>query len=407
MFPPQGIGVGVGVSIGAKRSNTVIVAAHDSIDKSGADYVCDGIDDQETINSAISAISSTGGTVLLLEGTYIITDSINLASNIALVGQGRGTVLKLSDNLIGEFRIIYGSEVNGIIVSNLKIDATNLTYDTYIEGVYLYKVTNSKVSSCWFEGGDTYRISGVVLYYSNNNIIEGNIFYNNGLCIDLDNSTYNVVANNVILGGGGGIALFSSDKNTIIGNISRYSPESIRIETSKNNTIIGNVLLNYSTGVNLTGSESNTIVGNVYRDGGYAFELYTSSNNVIEANVIEGNSVGMFLSQDSDKNMIISNEFQNNEKGIQLSRTCSHNIITSNSLLSNTIGILLESICNFNLISNNIVRFCSNYGIRIESSNCENNVVHGNDLYQNATDFSDEGSGTIYHNNRTSSGWIM
>jgi parallel beta-helix repeat protein len=407
MFPPQGISVGAEAGVSARRSNTIIIAAHDSRDILRADYVCSGTDDQETINRAISTIASQGGTVVLLEGTYILTNSINLVSNIAIVGQGRGTVLKLADNVIGEFRIIYGLEVNGIIVSNLKIDATNLAYDTYIEGVYLYKVTNSKVSTCWFEGGDTYRISGVVLYYSNNNIIEGNIFYNNSLCIDLENSTYNVVANNVILGGDGGIALFSSDKNTIIGNISRYSPEGIYIETSKNNTVTGNVLLNYSTGVNLIESESNTIVGNVHRDGLSAFQLIGSSNNIIEANIIEENSVGMFLDQDSNKNTIISNEFQDNEKGIRLFRTCSHNIITSNSLLSNEIGILLESACNFNLISNNIVRFCSNYGIRIASSSCENNVVHGNDLYQNATDFSDEGSGTIYHNNRTSSGWIM
>jgi parallel beta-helix repeat protein len=407
MFPPQGISVGVEAGVSAKRSNTIIIAAHDSRDKLRADYVCTGSNDQETINQAISTIASRGGSILFLEGTYILTSSINLVSNIALVGQGRGTIFKLAENLEGEFRAIYGLEVSGIIVSDLKIDGSNLNYDTYIEGVYLYKVTNSKVNSCWFEGGDTQRITGVTLYYCDNNIIDGNIFYNNGSCIDLYNSMRNIIANNVILNSGSAIGIVDSNENTVIGNVSRYSPDSIYIQSSKNNTIVGNVLLNYSSGINLLTSESNTIVGNVCRDGIYGFEVHTSSNNIIEANVIEENSSGMFLDEDANRNTIIANKLQDNDIGIRLARTCSHNIITSNSLLDNETGILLESVCSFNLISNNIVRSNTDYGIRIASNSCENNVVHGNDLYQNAIDFSDEGSWTIYHNNRTSSGWIM
>jgi parallel beta-helix repeat protein len=407
MFPPQGISIGAEVGVSAKRSNTIIIAAHDSRDRLRADYVCTGTNDQETINQAISTIASQGGTILFLEGTYILTGSINLVSNITLVGQGRGSIFKLADNLTGEFNIIYGSEVSGIIVSNLKIDGSNLSLDTYIVGIYLYKVTNSKVNSCWFEGGDTQRITGITLSYSNNNIIEGNIFYNNGSCINLENSVRNIIANNVILNSGSAISIFNSDKNIVIGNVSRYSPDSIYIQSSKNNTVVGNVSLNYSTGINLLDSESNTIVGNVCREGIDGFDVHTSSNNIIEANVIEENSNGIFLDENANRNTIIANKLQYNVIGIRLARTCSHNIITSNSLLDNETGILLESTCSFNLISNNIVRFNTDYGIRIASSSCENNVVHGNDLYQNATDFSDEGSGTIYHNNRTTSGWIM
>jgi len=405
MFPPQGIG-GIGaVTVTGKRSNTVIVAAYNSLDKSRADYVCDGIDDQETINSAILAISSTGGTVLLLEGTYIITGSINLVSNIALVGQGRGTILKLAENLTGTFHVIYGSEVSGIIISNLKIDGVSAEPNAYIKGIYLDKVTNSKVSTCWFEGGEMYRMTGVDLYYCNNNIIEGNVFYNNGLCISLDNSTHNTIANNIILGGNGGIALHNSEKNTIVGNISKYSPEGIHIEDSKNNIIIGNVLQNPSSGIMILASEKNTIVGNICQECTVGIEMHTSTNNIIEANIIQRNSDGVFLDSNCDKNAIVSNMIQDNVVGIHLARYCNHNIVTGNSLLDNKTGVLLESACSFNLISNNIAKFNADYGIRIESSDCENNVVHGNDLYQNGTDFYDEGTDTIYHNNRTTQGW--
>jgi parallel beta-helix repeat protein len=406
MFPPQGIGVGVGVSIGAKRSNTVIVAAHDSIDKSGADYVCDGIDDQETINSAISAISSTGGTVLLLEGTYIITDSINLASNIALVGQGRGTVLKLAPDLQGEFIAILGSEVSGVVVKNLKIDGISAEPNAFVWGVYLYKVTNSEVSDCWMEGGDMWAIVGICLNTCNNNIIKGNIFCKNAYGVLLYSSKYNTIADNVFWTGSRGVYLYYSENNTVIGNACQELAEAIRLERSNNNTVVGNAFRDCEICTYLLRSENNDIVGNVCQAGGYGVSLYSSSNNIIATNTIQGTNTSIYIDNNSNNNTITSNMLRENVFGIRLSRSSHHNIVIGNSLLNNGDGILLESACSYSLITSNIVRSQTNNGIKIASSDCENNVVHGNDLYQNGTDFYDGGTGTIYHNNRTTQGWV-
>jgi len=41
----------------AKKTETIVVAAYNSLRKFKADYVCDGVDDQEEINSAISEIA--------------------------------------------------------------------------------------------------------------------------------------------------------------------------------------------------------------------------------------------------------------------------------------------------------------------------------------------------------------
>jgi parallel beta-helix repeat protein len=406
MFPPQGISVGVGVGIGAKRSNTVIVAAHDSIDKSRADYVCDGIDDQETINSAISAISSTGGTVLLLEGTYILTDSINLASNIALVGQGRGTVLKLAPNLQGDFVAILGSEVSGVAVRNLKIDGASAEPNAFLWGVYLYKVTNSEVSDCWMEGGDMWAIVGVALDTCNNNIIKGNIFCKNAYGVDLYSSKYNTIADNVFWGGGYSVLLWVSESNTVTGNACQDCMDAIHLYHSNNNTVVGNVFWDCDICVNSYTSENNAIVGNVCLGDGYGFIFRGSSNNIFATNTIQRTHDGIRIDDNSNNNTIANNMLRGNILGIGISRSSNHNIVIGNSLLNNGDGILLESACSYNLITSNIVRSQTNNGIKIASSDCENNVVHGNDLYQNGTDFYDGGTGTIYHNNRTTQGWV-
>ena len=77
---------------------TVVVASKTSPaeDRANADYVCDGIDDQVEINAAL-ATPPAAGLVLLLDGTYNITASINIASHVILAGLGsEATTLMLS-----------------------------------------------------------------------------------------------------------------------------------------------------------------------------------------------------------------------------------------------------------------------------------------------------------------------
>ncbi|HHU60243.1 TPA: hypothetical protein GXZ34_04930, partial [bacterium] len=42
------------------------------------DYLCDGTNDQEEIIQALNALPATGGEVVILDGTYNITASINI-----------------------------------------------------------------------------------------------------------------------------------------------------------------------------------------------------------------------------------------------------------------------------------------------------------------------------------------
>ncbi len=74
------------------RCATIVVAASDSTHKNGADYICTGTNDQDVINNAIAtALPSTGGKIVLLEGTYNISGPINVSkTNVTIEGMGMG-----------------------------------------------------------------------------------------------------------------------------------------------------------------------------------------------------------------------------------------------------------------------------------------------------------------------------
>jgi parallel beta-helix repeat protein len=83
---------------------TVIVAASNTASVTGspipAHYTATGMKDQDVINQAIKSVGeSGGGTVLLLEGTYNISDNVYVTyDNVTLSGVGWGTKLRLADN---------------------------------------------------------------------------------------------------------------------------------------------------------------------------------------------------------------------------------------------------------------------------------------------------------------------
>lgn len=90
---------------------TYVVAASDSVNAAGADYVCDGAEDNVQIQSAINALTDTGGKIILLEGTYNISPVITLSqgkaasviiegmSHSAFLGEDKGTIINIESGL--------------------------------------------------------------------------------------------------------------------------------------------------------------------------------------------------------------------------------------------------------------------------------------------------------------------
>jgi hypothetical protein len=82
----------------AGSAGVILVAASNAPARiaNAADYLCTGTDDQVTINEAIAALPSGGGTVLLSSGVFQIAAPITItSSNVSLEGQGVGTQLQV------------------------------------------------------------------------------------------------------------------------------------------------------------------------------------------------------------------------------------------------------------------------------------------------------------------------
>jgi len=202
---------------------TLIVAASDSKDTSRADYVCDGTNDEEEINQAISDLPASGGRVVLLEGTYNLGNSITInKSNVTLEGQGASTVIKFKDgiNTSSLDAISAGSNVH---IRNLSLDGnkdnagiTNSTGIRISTGsiVENCRISNFTYAGIYVEDGstlvygnhissiDTYGIYVKTLTLSGSNIISNRI-EGADYGISVGQSLHVIVTNNFISGSAG------------------------------------------------------------------------------------------------------------------------------------------------------------------------------------------------------------
>ena len=174
-------------TIAAFTSPTLVVAAHDSLHPEGADYVCDGVDDEVQINTAIATLTTTGGVVQLSAGTFIIgaNSNIVLKSNVLILGKGPTSTIISKPTSSGSNRAFYADSGLGpytnIGLSNLGIDMgtaavkTNPVWASNVNGMlfenlqvvssnrmgmlYVQHSQHVQILSCLFDG-ITVKMSG-------------------------------------------------------------------------------------------------------------------------------------------------------------------------------------------------------------------------------------------------------
>ncbi|MBA7641705.1 hypothetical protein ES703_49390 [subsurface metagenome] len=383
------------------RSATLVVAASDSMFPTGADYICDGTDDQVEIQAAIDALPATGGEVFLLEGTYYITASTVMPSNSSLIGSGAGTVLKIPDGHNANLDIIINSDTTGgndhIVVRNLKLDgnkANNTAGEQY--GTWFTKVAPSgttpgcKIVGCFAEN---FRNCGIYIEYSKNSIISGNHCSNNGLAghyegICLYECSNNTIAGNLCQGNEGeGIYIYSTSlNNTISGNTCLGNNNGIGLDVSTdNNTIAGNTCQGNSvSGIYIRASSGNAIAGNTCQGNSYhGICLDASLNNTATGNTCLGNGYQGILINSSSDNTISGNTCMGNTyNGINLAESSEYNTISGNTCSrNNESGICLHTSSN-NTISGNLCQGNGRYGIVFVTAS--NNTISGNTLVENS-----------------------
>ena len=305
----------------AKTARFVIGTSRAGWTAKDCDYLCDGTNDQEEIIQALNALPATGGEVVILDGTYNITASINIPkNNVSLRGNGNATILKRMYNSTNTDSgstargLITLNEKSGCKIQGLQIDGNNATYtENYNYGIFLHSSSDNAIM------GNTcnYNDCGIFLHSSNDNMIIGNICCdNNYFGIHLFSSNINTITGNTCCNSIYGIYLDSSCTNTVPCNTCHYNYFGIYLYSSSTNTIPCSTYNNNYFGIYLSSSSANTVTGNTCSDNDCGIYLYSSCANTLTGNTcIRGTGTPedytaeqqTILLSNADNNLISSN----------------------------------------------------------------------------------------------------
>ncbi len=209
-----------------KYASVVVGTTQSGHTLADCDYLCDGTADQVKINTAIAALPTDGGEIIILDGTYNITARINLnKSNVTISGNGNSTILKRMYDSGSAEGVITLTSANYCKIKDLQIDGNKATYDSSNNiGIYLITSSTNTVT------GNTCNnnTSGIYLNASSTNTVTGNTcIRGTGLPDDYTASqyaiiltgatnNYNLIATNncmgkaVVVGGGTGNSVYGN-----------------------------------------------------------------------------------------------------------------------------------------------------------------------------------------------------
>jgi parallel beta-helix repeat protein len=266
--------------IGASRTATVVIAASDSSEnsKKAADVVipAGSTNAQETINHVmLTMIPPSGGKVVLMEGTYVVSNSIRLSNNVTLEGMGRGTIIRAKDDISDNSVVIHlitnidqsnGNE--GIIIRDLTVDGnkSNQREGTGgARGIFFSRVSHALIQSVLVK--DT-NYHAIYLHYSRHNSVVGNTIIDSKAGIGMGSSDFNLIADNKLLNvQEDGIVINSCQYNEFSGNeIAECGKHGVIIAAGSNHAILNNRIMGSgTTGIYLSNTSYNNVQGNTIR----------------------------------------------------------------------------------------------------------------------------------------------
>jgi len=353
-----------GAAGGGNAYFTKVVAASDSIGTPTADYTCDGTDDEVQINQAITDLGATGGTVMLLDGTFNLGATITMASNVNLRGNGWGTVITVADAEASKFNFITCDTINNFKLLDFKIDGkdgiipvdpdTMIELDTATEfeinGVYIHRPDeagircsdNTKdfvITNCLFEtcanwsirlatfidsygkivnntikDGGTYGIRATSNTHSM--IISGNSFEGcSSMSIESSSGSrgWEVVGNTIEDAGVTSAGDFMNVNNNFLYNISFAGITMNGQQNNCNNNMLRKCGSSNDKAIRLFFANATNCIGNnIQRDGGgtnYAIAIESSTECNIQGNNLEGGWDTAAFFRSSESRNIVKNNF--------------------------------------------------------------------------------------------------
>jgi len=339
-----------------------------------------GVNDASVIQSAIDALPSGEGKILIAEGTYAISSKISINNNdIVIEGVGDSTILKMTDNTVEANYGIFEISANKITICNMKFDGNrtnqgtydktphliggagnNLRFkrlyihDTMGDGIELLNSENVWIINCRFYNVKEHSIhlNGVTIAHVIGNYIKDENIA--AIVNDHGGSDMVIIANNIIdnenttaagiqLAGDSGI----KGDTVIMGNIIKYGRYGIFVLDGYTNIkIIGNTIINQTRYAVLVGSDKCTVIGNTIIAGSYTsvyVPVYVSGTyNLIKDNYIrhyEG-SVPYLIKEvtGADYNIIDGNDLHDG-----VVSTSIINKVGTNTKIKNNIGYVTEN----------------------------------------------------------------
>lgn len=322
------------------------------------DYLCDGTADQVEINNALSALPSTGGEIVILDGIYNIAATINVnKENVTLQGNGCGTVLHITAPTDLKMLSVLSDGCN---IANFAVESTSISSRdsaifidssfNIIENLYFHNIMDSQKGVIRINSGD-YNIvqnnlftaaHGYFIWLakdSNNTIVNSNVYYHSG-----DASGFN------------GFLMVNFEKDdpkkfTCVNNrayfytttiISYYHSVFIRVYNAIDSIISNNYGEEFYRGLEFYHIFNSTIEGNVIKRVLDIAALVYLHNSIFSGNaLLEPRSRGFSMSE-GEKSII------------------SDNLIHFDTYGSNQYSIFLGSETENNLISDNLI-FGKNY----------------------------------------------
>ena len=331
-------------------------------------------DDYSTIQAAVNA-SSSGDTIIVRDGTYIENVDINKDHlTIQSENGAEATIVQAANPNDSVFEVTSDYvNINGFTMKGAH---------TCYAGIFIYHAGHCNIFNNICENNGL----GILLGYSDNNILHGNVMvhnrYNFGVggdsyvnnidtsntvdgrpiyyLVDVEhrvidaatnagyvavvNSTDIIVKDLTLANNGHGV-LFVDTYNSKIENINTSKNEvGLRLIRSGKNIITTNYVSNNFFGIEIDGGGQNTIINNTVNSStNDGIVIWTSDNNTLI-----GNTVNLTLAKGgitlgyADSNIITSNNLSSNKYGIYFEEMSQSNKIHDNNILNNSVGINLN-----------------------------------------------------------------
>lgn len=275
-----------------------------------ADYYCDGTNDQEEINSAISYVGTMGGTVQLTRGTFRITSSCTLSDQVNIRGEGDGTLVVCDTSSVINVVSAIGTSttyIKNVTVNDMMFDRVQSTDGCYVRMNYV----------------DGYSISGVTirspiaLGIFLNEIKNGTVVNNrvgNASAVTLADTCYGIVMQNTI----------TSVNNIIQANIvSDIKSDNTTVGIDAEDTVSNqSIMIANNKVLNIAASTGGAAVG-ILEKGKYNL---VSSNQIVGTTAPSGAAIGLYIA--SSVSTICSNNYcYNNGADTGLANTNSDNFL--------------------------------------------------------------------------------